>query len=117
MSLTTKWRLWFFISLGLVAICLLGAAWEQLPFHRIFPDAFDRFYVMWWFFVLAVGLWLSGLTGAVLVLLDDRQSVLSRVIWTLAGLFVLRPLLLVVYWLLVVELPDYRARRDAAPSP
>ena len=105
------WRLWISATVALVAICLLGAVWGDLPLYRLFPMSFNRFYVAWWFFILIPIFWVSLITGLLLLLLDDRRSVLSRVVWSLAAFFVLAPSLLVVYWVYAVELPEYRARR------
>jgi hypothetical protein len=107
------WRLWFSATLTLVAICLLGSVWEELPLYGLFPVSFNAFYVAWWFFVLILIYWASLISGLLLLLLDDRRSVLSRVIWSLAAFFFLAPLLLVVYWVHAVELPEYRARKAA----
>jgi len=112
MTFLLSWRIWFFVTVGVVAACLLGSVWAALPLSHFFPQSFNRFYVSYWWLSLLVGLSASSIVGLMLVLFDASFSWLSRLICTVViAPFAPLQLPLIGYWLYRIERPRHLERR------
>src|SRR5688572_29200861 len=107
---------WRFLIGAIVAllICVPFFLWWERQAFAIFPSLeLNRFFMVWWWFLVGSGLGIALLTGLVLILCDSKHPAWTRIVWVCCS--ALLPLLLPVYWLVRVE--PFRPNNSFKPKP
>jgi hypothetical protein len=99
------WRILMALLFVSLAIAPIGLFLEKHPFRLFGSVELSRFVIMYWWLITMCGLFLTGIIGPLLVLIDTKAMIWIRVLVAAASVFVFPILPFVIYWLIRIERP------------
>ena len=103
------WRIVIFLIAFSLLLIPAFQFWQQHPQFVLGTVGLTRFLYSYWLVFVMIGLATAFLAGAVLMLLDKGLPLWARILWVILSF----PLpVLPFYWVIRIERPRWRARRE-----